>query len=124
MEEIIIALISAGLPMVTTIVTSALNAKTARMNAAKSSILQMIIEDHVAVGEGRLPTNYQNILHDFDIYTKAGGNSYLKRKVEEYEEWLNTIEKNGKTSQALREATKQALGEESEVSDAGGNSQA
>ena len=81
----------------------------------------MILEDHVAVGEGRLPTNYQNILHDFDIYTKAGGNSYLKRKVEEYEEWLNTIEKNGKTSQALRAATKQALGEESEASDAGRN---
>ena len=121
MQEIIIAAISTGLPTIATIVTAKIQAKTVSKNAAKQSILQMILEDHVAVGEGRLPTNYQNILHDFDIYTKAGGNSYLKRKVEEYEEWLNAIEKNGKTSQALRAATKQALGEESEASDAGRN---
>ena len=121
MQEIIIALISAGFPTIATIVTAKIQARTASKNAAKQSILQMILEDHVAVGEGRLPTNYQNILHDFDIYTQAGGNSYLKRKVEEYEEWLNTIEKNGKTSQALRAATKQALGEESEASDDGRN---
>ena len=121
MQEIIIAAISTGLPTIATIVTAKIQAKTVSKNAAKQSILQMILEDHVAVGEGRLPTNYQNILHDFDIYTQAGGNSYLKRKVEEYEEWLNTIEKNGKTSQALRAATKQALGEESEAPDAGRN---
>lgn len=92
-EEIIIAAISAGFPTVATIVTAKIQARTADKNAAKHSILQMILEDHMAVAEGRLPTNYQNILHDFDIYTRAGGNSYLKDKVEEYKRWFAEIEK-------------------------------
>lgn len=95
-EEIIIAAISAGFPTVATIVTAKIQARTADKNAAKHSILQMILEDHMAVAEGRLPTNYQNILHDFDIYTRAGGNSYLKDKVEEYKRWFADIEKQHK----------------------------
>ena len=121
MQEIIIAAISTGLPTIATIVTAKIQAKTVSKNAAKQSILQMILEDHMAVSEGKLPTNYQNILHDFDIYKKNGGNSYLSHKVRDYEQWIDSIEKNGKTSQALRESTKQALGEESEASDAGRN---
>lgn len=112
MEEIIIATISAGFPTIATIVTAKIQARTASKNSAKHSILQMILEDHMAVAEGRLPTNYQNILHDFDIYKKSGGNSYLSRKIKEYEEWFDSIEKNGKTSQALRESIKQAHTEE------------
>lgn len=95
-EEIIIAAISAGFPTIATIVTAKIQARTADKNAAKHSILQMILEDHMAVAEGRLPTNYQNILHDFDIYTRAGGNSYLKDKVEEYKRWFADIEKQHK----------------------------
>lgn len=95
-EEIIIATISAGFPTIATIVTAKIQARTADKNAAKHSILQMILEDHMAVAEGRLPTNYQNILHDFDIYTRAGGNSYLKDKVEEYKRWFADIEKQHK----------------------------
>lgn len=95
-EEIIIAAISAGFPTIATIVTAKIQARTADKNAAKHSILQMILEDHMAVAEGRLPTNYQNILHDFDIYTRAGGNSYLKDKVEEYKHWFADIEKRHK----------------------------
>jgi hypothetical protein len=92
MEEIIIAAISAGFPTIATIVTSAMHAKVAAKNAAKQSILQMIMEDHMAVAEGKLPTNYQNILHEFDIYTAKGGNSYVKRKVEEYDAWWHEQE--------------------------------
>lgn len=112
MQEIIIAAISAGFPTIATIVTAKIQARAADKNSAKHSILQMILEDHMAVAEGKLPTNYQNILHDFDIYKKNGGNSYLSRKVRDYEEWIDSIEKNGKTSQALRESTKQAPTEE------------
>ena len=96
MQEIIIAAISAIPPIIATITTTAIQSKTIARNAAKESILQMIMEDHLANQEGKLPTNYQNILHEFDIYTKAGGNSYVHDKVEEYKAWFHQIEKGGK----------------------------
>ena len=54
----------------------------------------MILEDHMANQEGHLPTNYQNILHEFDIYTKSGGNSYVAEKVEEYKKWFIEVERS------------------------------
>lgn len=96
MQEIIIATISAGFPTIATIVTSAMHAKTARMNAAKSSILQLIMEDRMDWRDGKFPRNYQAVLHEFDIYTKAGGNSYVKERVEEYKKWYADIEKQHK----------------------------
>lgn len=97
-QEIIIATISAGFPTIATVITAAIQAKTQSRNAAKQSILQMIMEDHLAVSEGKLPTNYQNILHEFDIYKQAGGNSYVEKKVQEYEQWFEMIERRrGKT---------------------------
>ena len=92
MQEIIIATISAGFPTIATIVTSAMHAKVAARNAAKQSILQMIMEDHMAVQEGKLPTNYQNILHEFDIYKAKGGNSYVESKVLDYKNWWHEQE--------------------------------
>ena len=92
MNEIIIAAISAGFPTIATIVTAFIQAKTAARNAAKQSILQMIMEDHMAVAEDKLPTNYQNILHEFDVYSRAGGNSYVESKVEEYKHWFAQVE--------------------------------
>lgn len=69
-----------------------MHAKTASRNAAKQSILQMIMEDHMAVAEGKLPSNYQNILKEYDIYSKAGGNSYISEKKEEYVHWWHEQE--------------------------------
>lgn len=96
MEEIIIAAISAGFPTIATIVTSTMHAKVASRNAAKQSILQMIMEDHIAVQEGRLPTNYQNILKEYDIYKSKGGNSYVTEKKDEYVKWWHEQEENRK----------------------------
>lgn len=92
-EAVIVAIITAGLPTITTTVTAICQSRATKKNAAKQSILQMILEDHMAVQEGRLPTNYQNILHEFDIYAKNGGNSYVATKVEEYKKWWLDIEK-------------------------------
>lgn len=92
-ESIIVALITAGFPIITTAITSGLISRDNRRNAAKQSILQMILEDHIAVQEHRIPTNYQNILHEFDIYSKNGGNSYISDKVTEYKKWFSAIEK-------------------------------
>lgn len=97
MQEIIIAAISAGFPTIATIVTATIQAKTASRNAAKQSILQMIMEDHMAVAEGKLPSNYQNILKEYDIYSKAGGNSYISEKKEEYVHWWHEQEEARKS---------------------------
>ena len=91
-EQIIVSLITAGLPVLATAISSLANRRRTDRNAAKQSILQMIMEDHIAVQEGHLPTNYQNVLHEYDIYHKNGGNSYVSEKVEEYKAWFTHIE--------------------------------
>lgn len=92
-EAVVIALITAGFPTITTAITAICQARTTKKNSAKQSILQMILEDHMAVQEGHLPTNYQNVLHEFDIYSKNGGNSYVAEKVGLYKKWFIEIEK-------------------------------
>ena len=91
-DAVIIALITAGFPTITTAITAVCQSRAAKKNAAKDSILQMIMEDHLAVLEDGLPTNYQNILHEFDIYSKNGGNSYVHDKIEDYKKWFKHVE--------------------------------
>lgn len=92
-ESIVIALITAGFPTLTTAITAICQSRATKKNAAKQSILQMIMEDHMAIQEGKLPTNYQNVLHEFDIYHKNGGNSYLEEKVNDYKKWFVEVER-------------------------------
>ena len=82
-----IALISAGIPTLATAITAIIQARASTRHAAKQSIFQMILEDHVAWHEKRLPSNYQNILHEYDEYHKNGGNSYVTEKVNDYKKW-------------------------------------
>ena len=91
-EGMLIALISAGLPTIATIITGIVQARANSRHSAKQSIFQMILEDHIAVQEGHLPTNYQNILNEYDAYHKAGGNSYVTEKVEDYKRWFVRIQ--------------------------------
>lgn len=91
-DAVIIALITAGFPVLTTAITAICQSRAAKKNAAKDSILQMIMEDHLAVLEDGLPTNYQNILHEFDIYSKNGGNSYVHDKIDDYKKWFKHVE--------------------------------
>jgi len=91
-DAVIIALITAGFPTLTTAITAVCQSRAAKKNAAKDSILQMIMEDHLAVLEDGLPTNYQNILHEFDIYSKNGGNSYVHEKIDDYKKWFKHVE--------------------------------
>lgn len=87
------ALFSAGIPSIVTAITAVLQKRANNMHAARQSILQLILEDHVAVQEGHLPTNYQAVFHEYDIYKKNGGNSYITQKVEEYKTWFLEQEK-------------------------------
>ena len=95
-ESIVIALISAGIPTIATAITAFIQARTATRNSAKSDILQMIMEDHIAVTEGHLPVNYQNILNAYERYHNAGGDEFITDKKEEYKRWFKSIEKGKK----------------------------
>lgn len=93
MEDIVITAITIGVPSTVTFVTALLQNRIMNKHAAKQSILQLIMEDHLAVSEGKLPTNYQSVLHEYDIYHKNGGNSYITSRVEEYKQWFSNIQK-------------------------------
>ena len=93
MTEIIIATISAGFPTVATIITAVLQSKATARNAAKQSILQMILEDQFNWSAfHRLPINYQNIIAEYEVYHKNGGNGVITEKVEDYKKWFNSLE--------------------------------
>lgn len=78
--------------IIATIVTARKASSKADRYDAKNSILMMIAEDHQQVMEGKLPTNYQNVLHEYDIYHANGGNSYISEKVEDYKSWFKEIQ--------------------------------
>lgn len=88
------AIIIAAIPSVVTLITSQRAARNSERHSAKQSILQMILEDQFNWSNSRkLPVNYQNILNEYEIYHKAGGNGVITRKVHEYEEWREGVEK-------------------------------
>lgn len=91
-EGIIVAIISAIATIGSVALSAIVQYRFAIRNAAKSDILQMIIEDHQAVQEGRLPSNYQNILAAYDRYHKAGGDEFITDKKEDYKKWYKHIE--------------------------------
>lgn len=90
-DQVIISLISIMIPSTTTIITSLISRKDNYMHNAKQSILQLIVEDKIRVMEGGIPENKQNILKEFDEYSKKGGNSYVHEKVEGYLKWYENI---------------------------------
>lgn len=86
-----------GIPAIATVVVAFIQGRLMSRHAARQSILQLIMEDHIAASEGRLPTNYQSVLLEYDNYKKAGGNSYVTEKVEAYKAWFKEQEeKRGK----------------------------
>jgi hypothetical protein len=87
------ALISAGIPCITTLITSILQYKISMQHSAKSSILQMIMEDEFAWEIfKKFPVNYGNICDEYTIYHKNGGNGEVTRKVNDYKNWYDSIE--------------------------------
>lgn len=95
-DTVALAMISLGgtiVSAIVTIITTIIRGRASARHSAKQSILQMIMEDHMAHAEGHFPTNYQNILDEYDNYHKTGGNSYITEKVEDYKKWFIAIEK-------------------------------
>lgn len=99
-SAILIALITAVPTTATAVSTVYLNSKRkkdrdeaeqrARRDAAKNSILNMMTQD-IIYSEilKKAPENHQAILKEFDEYTKNGGNSWLKEKVQIYMNWYD-----------------------------------
>lgn len=66
-------------------------------NNAKNAILNMMTQDVIrAELLHKMPENHQAILQEFDRYQKNGGNSYIKSKLADYEEWYSSYCKKGK----------------------------
>lgn len=91
MKEVIISLISAGIPAVVTLITHKTSKKDNEMHSAKQSIFQMIMEDKIRVLNNTIPENYQAIHKEFDDYVKNGGNSYVHEKVDDYDKWYHDV---------------------------------
>lgn len=95
-DTVLLALITLGgtvTSAIVTVITTIIRGRASARHSAKQSILQMIMEDHIADHEGHIPTNYQNILEEYDEYHKTGGNSYITGKVEDYKKWFIEAEK-------------------------------
>lgn len=92
MEDIIINIINVGIPSATSIVVGFFSYKVASRNSAKLSILQLIMEDRMDWKDGKFPSNYQAVLHEYDIYKKNGGNSYVEERVNQYKAWYKEIQ--------------------------------
>lgn len=100
-DTVLLAIISLGsgvVTAITTIITTIVRGRASARHSAKQSILQMIMEDHISAAEGRLPTNYQNILEEYDEYKRTGGNSYISERVKDYKQWFLDQEKNHENS--------------------------
>lgn len=96
MTAVLIALISSGIPAITTIVTAKKQRSLSKMHSAKQSILQMQVEDIINFEIlKKIPRNYTNIHYEYDNYKAEGGNSDIDIKMKEYEEWYGSI-KGGK----------------------------
>lgn len=91
--QIIVTSITVCVPALVTIITTKSMKKQANKHSTRAGIMQLIIEDHVRVMEGKLPENYQAIMDEFTEYTSCGGNKYIDGKVEEYKVWYKNLTK-------------------------------
>ncbi len=91
--QIIVAAITVCVPALVTILTTKSVKKQNNKHNTRSNIMQLIIEDHVRVAEKRLPENSQAIHEEYDEYIASGGNSWIHKKVEEYDKMINNYEK-------------------------------
>lgn len=92
MTDIYVALITVSIPSIVTLVTHLFSQRTSKMHSAKQSILQMIMEDVIAVEVlHKLPVNRSNIYYEYDHYKKNGGNSDIDKKMQEYEKWYDKL---------------------------------
>ena len=91
--QIIVAVITVCVPTLATLVTTKSVKRQANKHSTRQSILQLILEDKIAVMEDRLPENYQAIMDEYDEYHTCYGNHYIDEKIEEYQNWYKETTK-------------------------------
>lgn len=89
--QIIVALITVCVPTLATLITTKSVKKQNNKHNTRSNIMQLIIEDHVNYAENKLPENRQAIHEEYDEYIETGGNSYIHKKIDEYEAWYEKV---------------------------------
>lgn len=90
--QIIVAAITVCVPALVTILTTKSVKRQANKHSTRQSILQLIMEDKLAVMvENKLPENYQAIIDEYDEYHSCYGNHYIDEKVAEYKEWYKEV---------------------------------
>lgn len=84
----IIEISKVALPVITTIVTYLYTKRASVRHSAKQSILQMVMEDQFNWELFRkFPVNYGNIINEYEVYHKNGGNGEVTKKVDDYKSW-------------------------------------
>lgn len=91
-NEIPIALISAGIPALVTLITALLQTRGNRKRAAQQSILIWIMHDQLEFEQtGELPKHYEKIHAEYEEYSKNGGNGVITNEVKKYDSWIQRI---------------------------------
>lgn len=68
--------------------------RDAERNNAKQSILQLMMEDKIDYYcDHKLPENRNRIYEEYDDYHNSGGNGMVTKKLQEYDQWYEEIEK-------------------------------
>ena len=101
METILVALISAGIPALTTLLVNHTSKKKQEKQAKRSNIMALISMDKINVLEGKLPINAFAIHQQYDEYKALGGNSFIADVVSDYDEWLGTLS-SGKKKKVVK----------------------
>ena len=82
-------------PAIVTIICAVIQHRLSNRHSAQQSILQMVMEDQLNWQSfKKLPTNYSDILHEYEEYHKNGGNGEVTRRVQDYLTWREEIQNN------------------------------
>ena len=91
--QIIVAVITVCVPTLATVLSTKAMKRQANKHSTRQSILQLILEDKIAIMEHKLPENYQAIMDEYDEYHNCYGNHYIDEKIVEYQNWYKETTK-------------------------------
>lgn len=94
LTSLLVALIAAGVPACTTLVTYFFTRKTARRDKGGLYILMLIMQDQINWEfYNRVPTNFDAITDEYADYHANGGNGKVTKAVNDYKSWFTSVEK-------------------------------
>lgn len=92
--SVLVALITTIVPLIDNRTRASKLDSKLEKTSAKQSILQMIMEDEFRYETfGKFPTNFNDILDEYDVYHENGGNGKITKRVEEYKKWYEDCQR-------------------------------